>query len=63
MNNFCNKPDRDVPKLICGYPLPCPYHTIMLDVEKGDVEVPENLILPKRTRRRVIEVSELLKKP
>ena len=22
----CQKPDRDEPKLKCGYPLPCPYH-------------------------------------
>ncbi len=24
--NTCQKPDRDVPKLICGHPLPCPHH-------------------------------------
>lgn len=23
----CNAPDRHEPKLICGYPLPCPHHT------------------------------------
>lgn len=23
----CQEPDRDEPKLICGYPLPCPFHS------------------------------------
>ena len=22
----CRKPDRHEPKLVCGYPLPCPHH-------------------------------------
>jgi hypothetical protein len=28
----CHQPDRDAPKLVCGYPLPCPYHTATLDL-------------------------------
>ncbi len=28
----CRKPDRDMPKLVCGYPLPCPYHTAIIDL-------------------------------
>lgn len=31
MSGLCNKPDKDFPELICGYPLPCPYHTIIID--------------------------------
>jgi len=27
----CKQSDRDVPGLVCGYPLPCPYHTIIID--------------------------------
>ena len=22
----CQAPDRDSPRLVCGYPLPCPHH-------------------------------------
>ncbi len=28
MTEFCKRPDRQEPRLKCGYPLPCPYHTI-----------------------------------
>jgi hypothetical protein len=40
---FCNKPDRHEPKLTCGYPLPCPHHTAIIDTTDPDdtiVEVP-----------------------
>lgn len=29
---YCKKPDRDVPEILCGYPLPCPYHTVTIDL-------------------------------
>ncbi len=29
---FCTSPDRHVPKIKCGYPLPCPYHTVVAEV-------------------------------
>lgn len=28
---YCRHPDRDVPGIECGYPLPCPYHTVVID--------------------------------
>jgi hypothetical protein len=33
----CNHPDRDFPdsSLICGYPLPCPWHTVIIDLEEN----------------------------
>lgn len=27
----CKKPDIDFPEMICGFPLPCPYHTVTVD--------------------------------
>lgn len=27
----CNKPDREAPGIICGHPLPCPWHTVVID--------------------------------
>ena len=26
----CQKPDRDEPRLVCGYPLPCPHHNLKM---------------------------------
>ncbi len=28
----CQRPDRDSPGTICGYPLPCPWHTAIVDL-------------------------------
>lgn len=39
----CQRPDRDCPKLKCGYPLPCPYHTATMDLE-GRVALPPEKI-------------------
>jgi len=26
----CTAPDRHAPRLVCGYPLPCPHHTVLV---------------------------------
>lgn len=51
----CRHPDRDVPKLMCGYPLPCPHHTAIIDatVEPPTVTIPvtsDAMKLPARAR-------------
>lgn len=49
----CRKPDRDAPNLRCGYPLPCPYHTVVLDLR------PEReTILRKYKQERFIGVRK-----
>lgn len=30
---YCKQPDRDVPKLQCGHPLPCPHHTVTIHMK------------------------------
>ena len=37
----CKQPDRDVPALVCGYPLPCPHHTAMIDTTDPDDTIVE----------------------
>ncbi len=42
MRTHCAQPDRDEPRIECGYPLPCPRHTrvsdeAILDVDPRDV--------------------------
>lgn len=37
---FCDQPDRHEPKLKCGYPLPCPHHTLVVEeIAPGVVSV------------------------
>ncbi len=33
----CTAPDRDVPKMFCGHPLPCPYHTVIIDARAKEI--------------------------
>lgn len=33
MSDFCEKPDRDVPGIVCGYPFPCPWHSALIDLD------------------------------
>ena len=28
----CERPDRDSPGIVCGHPLPCPYHTAVIEL-------------------------------
>ena len=30
LRKICSVPDRDVPALVCGHPLPCPHHTTIV---------------------------------
>jgi len=57
-SKYCNKPDRDVPGIQCGYPLPCPYHTVV--IEKGNVKIPKNLNLDKDTQDKIYEIENIL---
>lgn len=42
MGLTCKKPDHDGFDLVCGCPLPCPYHTAIIDVSS----VPAELRIP-----------------
>lgn len=57
---MCNQPDRDVPKIKCGYPLPCPYHTVV--VEEGYVKVPEKAKIGRRELQKLHEIAKVIKK-
>lgn len=47
---LCKRPDRDVPGLVCGYPIPCPYHTVIIDTAADPVPtitIPATALNPK----------------
>ncbi len=33
----CRSPDRHEPKLTCGYPLPCPHHSVVVVIPSAPV--------------------------
>jgi hypothetical protein len=59
----CKHPDRDVPGIECGYPLPCPFHTIEVELKKdvSTVKMPEHRPLNSREMDRVDEIIKILK--
>ncbi len=60
---YCKKPDRDVPGIECGYPLPCPYHTVIIDMtEAPTTTIPPKADIDKNTRDKISEIVNVLKK-
>ncbi len=61
--NYCNHPDRHVPSIECGYPLPCPHHTVTIDVSSNRTIIPHLSRAAKAPiRNRVKELSRALRK-
>ena len=61
----CKKPDRDFPELICGYPLPCPWHTLVIDTTKEPptITIPATIEKPikKKNLKRLKKIAKALK--
>jgi hypothetical protein len=58
---FPNKPPR---KMKCGYPLPCPFHTVIIDTAGPRVHIPAGANTTqkqrKAIRRAAVEISDAL---
>ena len=59
---FCKRPDRDEPRMVCGYPLPCPHHSMVIDMtEEPTVIAKANHADPsQKTIRRLREIAKAL---
>ena len=57
---FCNKPDRDVPGIICGHPLPCLYHTAVIDLSNPLFPVSNVERFDSNERKKLKEIAEVL---
>lgn len=60
-SSTCRAPDRDQPKLVCGYPLPCPHHTAIIDPGKHEVTIP--VAVGANVFMRVNEIADAIKEP
>ena len=58
----CKHPDRDVPSLVCGYPLPCPHHTATIDLgdKPPSVRIPVESKAALRGHQKVLQVAAIL---
>lgn len=64
-SQYCKKPDRDAPKLKCGYPLPCPHHAIVIDAsgESTVLHVPLHVPYPSRAViQRMLDIGAAIRK-
>ena len=52
----CAKPDRDVPRLVCGYPIPCPWHTSV--IRGGEIYIAPYTEIEKV--EKLVEIAEAL---
>ena len=59
----CTQPDMDCAKLLCGHSLPCPWHTVIIDLEPTPptVTIPVTAKAALRARATLAEVAEILK--
>ena len=63
---YCKQPDRHVPEMICGFPLPCPYHTVIIDTTAKPVPtitIPATnpKVADKKTLQRLKDIANVLK--
>jgi hypothetical protein len=52
----CDKPDRDFPELVCGHPLPCPLHTVIIDSSAKPVPtITIPVTMPKAVNPKILK--------
>jgi len=58
----CRHPDKDCAKLLCGHPLPCPWHTARIELDKDppEVVIPLTAKAAFRHRQTLAEIAEVL---
>ena len=57
----CGQPDRHSPKLTCGYPLPCPHHTVVMDEKKLTIPHHSTAATSPVLKARVKQIHRALK--
>ena len=59
----CDKLDHDGSGLTCGYPLPCPWHTFVMDLDANTLTVPQEEAHKRRVVSRLSEIMDVLMEP
>jgi hypothetical protein len=62
----CQNSDRDALHMVCGYPLPCPYHTVIIDASSDPTTVTMPVTSPAlgnlKARRRLGDIAIIASK-
>lgn len=56
----CQQPDRHEAGLVCGYPLPCPHHTVVIDATDMPALVTGAEHLPGSVRRKLQQIGDAM---
>ena len=58
----CRQPDRDCAGLVCGYPLPCPWHTAIINLssEPAKLEIPLTATAALGHRGKLEQIADVL---
>lgn len=62
MTLTCKHPDRDCARMMCGYPLPCPWHTATIDTTKdpATITIPVTAEAAWNGRDKLALIGEIL---
>ena len=47
--------------MVCGFPLPCPYHTITLDTTGTEPTIEHKGVIDEKTQRRLLDIGDAIK--
>ncbi len=63
-HSHCQHGDRHTPGIRCGYLLPCPWHTLTVDLTGSPTVVsqPATVRITDKQRRRVMRIADVMSK-
>lgn len=61
----CKRPDRHVPSIVCGFPLPCMWHTVTIDLTEQPPCVckPVTAHVSPTSMKRIDDIASALAEP
>jgi hypothetical protein len=61
----CKQLDRECPKLVCGHPLPCPWHTVVIDTTRDPptLTIPITAEAAWKNRDKLAEIGKAITTP
>ena len=58
----CKRPDRDCAVLVCGHPLPCPWHGVVIELASTRISIPAATEIQDHTLGRLRQIARALRR-